>query len=108
MEDTDFSDDFCRFVQGALPSVDAAELLLAARRDPEQALDPGKHSDALRAAGLLDEARRYRPASEALGAHVATLAQAWEERPVTLIRLIYALRDGKIRSFADAFRLRKS
>jgi hypothetical protein len=107
VEDTDFSDDFCRFVQAALPSVDAAELLLAARRDPGRALDPGKHAEALRAAGLLDEALRYRPASEALGTHVEVLAQAWEERPVTLIRLIYALRDGKIRSFADAFKLRK-
>jgi hypothetical protein len=107
VEDTDFSDDFCRFVQGAVPSVDAAEVLLGARRNPGQALDPGKPADALRAAGLLDEALRYRPASEALGAHVETLAQAWEERPVTLIRLIYALRDGKIRSFADAFKLRK-
>ena len=40
-------------------------------------------------------------------AHVTTLAQAYGERPVTLIRVIYALRDGKIRSFADAFRLRR-
>ena len=108
MEDADFSDEFCRFVQGTLPSVDAAELLVAAYRAPEQALSPGKHADALRAAGLLDEALRYRPASEGLATHVEMLAQAWEERPVTLIRLIYALRDGKIRSFADAFKLRKS
>ena len=108
MEDADFSDEFCRFVQGTLPSVEAAELLLAACRDPGQALERGKHAEGLRAAGLLDEALRYRPASAALGAHVQTLAQAWEERPVTLIRLIYALRDGKIRSFADAFKLRKS
>jgi hypothetical protein len=107
MEDADFSDEFCRFVQGSLPSVDAAELLLAAFRDPGQALQPGKHADGWRAAGLLDEALRYRPASAALGAHVEMLAQAWEERPVTLIRLVYALRDGKIRSFADAFKLRK-
>jgi hypothetical protein len=107
MEDADFSDEFCRFVQASLPSVDAAETLLGARRNPGQALDPGKHADALRAAGLLDDARRYRPASAALVAHVEMLAQAWEERPVTLIRLIYALRDGKIRSFADAFKLRK-
>jgi hypothetical protein len=80
---------------------------LAARRDPGQALDPGKHAEALRSAGLLDEALRYRPASAALGIHADVLAQAWEERPVTLIRLIYALRDSKIRSFADAFKLRK-
>jgi hypothetical protein len=108
MEDADFSDEFCRFVQSSLPSVEAAELLLGARRDPGQALEPGKHAEGLRAAGLLDETLRYRPASEALGVHVEVLAQAWEERPVTLIRLIYALRDGKIRSFADAFKLRKS
>jgi len=50
---------------------------------------------------------RYRPATAQLDAHVRTLAKAYEERPVTLIRIIYALRDGKIRSFADAFKLRK-
>ena len=36
-----------------------------------------------------------------------TLAQAYQERPVTLIRMIYARRDQKIRTFGDAFRLRK-
>ena len=107
MEDADFSDEFCRFVQASLPSVEAAELLLASFRNPGHALD-GKHAESLRAAGLLDDTLRYRPASDALRAHVETLAQAWEERPVTLIRLIYALRDGKIRSFADAFKLRKT
>jgi hypothetical protein len=108
MEDADFSNEFLRFVQASLPSVEAAELLLAAYRNPGHPLDPGKQADVLRAAGLLDSALRYLPASEALGAHVETLAQAWEERPVTLIRIIYALRDGKIQSFADAFKLRKS
>ena len=37
-----------------------------------------------------------------------TLARAYKERPVTLIRMIYALRDQRIRSFADAFRLKGS
>jgi len=37
---------------------------------------------------------------------VRTLARAYQERPVTLIRVIYALRDTKIQSFADAFKLR--
>lgn len=79
MEDADFSDDFCRFVQAHVPSVEVAERLIARRPFD----DP------------------------ALGSHVETLAQAYEQRPVTLIRLIYALRDLKIRSFADAFKLRK-
>jgi hypothetical protein len=38
-------------------------------------------------------------------AQVRTLAQAYKRRPVTLIRVIYALRDTKIQSFADAFKL---
>ena len=107
MEDVDFSDAFCRFVQAHLPSVEAAELLLQAYRSAESPLPQNKHRDGLRTAGLLDETYRYRPGTAELAAHVATLAQAYEERPVTLIRIIYALRDGKIRSFADAFRVRK-
>ena len=106
MEDVDFSDAFCRFVQACLPSVETAELLLQACRSPEAAVQ-GRQREARRAPGLLDESYRYRPSSPELAAHVATLAQAYEQRPVTLIRLIYALRDTRIRSFADAFRLRK-
>jgi hypothetical protein len=125
VEDIDFSDAFCRFVQVHLPSVDAAELLLVAFHDPNVAwiareaverlpagvnmteADAGKHLLAFQAAGLMDSSMRYRPASAELGNFVQTLAKAYEERPVTLIRLIYALRDRKIRSFADAFKLRK-
>jgi hypothetical protein len=123
MEDVDFSDAFCRFVQTQIPGVDAAELLLltfhnpdvawqaeqAAERLPESsAAAVAKHLEAFRAAGLLDASYRFRPGSAELQAHVTMLAKAYEERPVTLIRLIYALRDRKIRSFADAFKLRKS
>ena len=93
MEDVDFSDEFCRFVQAHLPSVEAVERLLGARRNPD-----AKELEALRAAGLSEDQ---------LERHVATLARAYEERPVTLFRLVYALRDQKIRSFADAFKLRK-
>jgi hypothetical protein len=88
MEDVDFSDEFCRFVQAHVPSVDVAEALLAQYR----------LNNTVRAPGFSDEE---------IARHLATLAQAYEERPVTLVRLIYALRDRKIRSFADAFKLRK-
>ena len=93
MEDVEFSDEFCRFVQAHVPSVEAVERLLAALRNPN-----AKELELLRAAGLSD-AQVQR--------HLATLARAYEERPVTLFRLVYALRDQKIRSFADAFKLRK-
>ena len=84
MEDADFSDEFCRFLQANVPTVEAAEQML----------------------------QRYRQEGLAafaapVAAHLETLAAAYEQRPVTLIRIIYALRAGKIHSFADAFRLRK-
>lgn len=115
MEDADFSDEFCRFLQANLPSVQAAELLLQLAADPV-ALRPKDDAEAkilqsFHAAGLamaaVDQSYQYRPVNEALQAHVERLAKAYEERPVTLIRILYALRDGKIRSFADAFRVRK-
>jgi len=127
MEDADFSDEFCRFLHACVPSVQAAELLLLLAGEPAAAFrakeaaervpamgetEAAKILQALHANGLamagVDQAYQYRPATEALKAHVVMLAKAYEERPVTLIRIIYALRDSKIRSFADAFRVRKS
>ena len=130
MEDAAFSDDFCRFLHGAVPSVDAAELLLLLEREPArwwsahealEALLPGATlSDAdvarylalFQSGGLIavgpDKRVQYRPAHSAVEAHVTTLAQAYRERPVTLIRVIYALRDSNIQSFADAFKLKRS
>lgn len=127
-EDADFSDEFCQFLQATLPAVEAAELLLALKHAPQRwwtlaeilaALGPGvslredeaaRYLETLQARGLVasDAERRmqYR-ATEALAAHVGTLEKVYRERPVTLIRVIYGLRDSKIRSFADAFKLRR-
>ena len=128
-EEADFSDEFCRFLQSAIPAVEAAELLLAFMLDPARAwslqevlasLGPGIRLSAAEAARYVEGLQgrllatvegdriRYQPASEELAAHARTLQRVYRERPVTLIRLIYALRDSKIRSFADAFKLRKS
>jgi hypothetical protein len=133
MEDADFSDEFCRFLQEAVPAVDAAELLLLAADRPEAWASAAELAERLRPKATMteDEARRsievfvarglleagdaggnagrvrFRPATEDLAKHVRTLAQAYEERPVTLVRVIYALKDAKIRTFAEAFRLRK-
>lgn len=130
MEDSAFSDEFCRFIQSAVPSVEAAEVLLAlsavpgrhwdaaelaAALQPGSSLsdaDAGRYIEQFHAQGLVefgpDRRVQYRPASEALAGHVTMLAQAYKERPVTLFRVIYALRDGKIQSFAEAFRLRRT
>jgi hypothetical protein len=129
MEDAAFSDEFCRFVRAAVPTVEAAEALLLLQREPERrwsadeliaglapiaTLNPAAsaaylnlfQTQSLVAMGP-DRRAQYRPGSAELQQYVATLEQAYRERPVTLIRVIYALRDDKIRSFADAFKLKR-
>lgn len=127
MQDADFSDEFCQFVQRTVPTVEAAEFLLALAAEPNRWWDQkqvsaklrpalsisdaeaARYVDIFQAGGLLvaraDNRIQYRPASEELASQVTVLAQANASRPVTLIRMIYAFRDEKIRSFADAFKL---
>lgn len=131
MEDAAFSDDFCRFLQTVVPTVDAAELLLLLQREPERwwtaqeaiaallltgasvsEAEAARYFGIFQSNGLIavgpDKRVQYRPGFTALEGHVRTLAQAYSERPVTLIRVIYALRDSKIQSFADAFKLKRN
>ena len=125
--DPDFTDEFCGFLQRCVANVDAAEVLLTlaggsarswevdelrAKLAPSTIVsdaDAQRCVDALQQCGVVgrdgDERVRYRP-SPAHDAHVATLSRLYLERPVTLFRVIYALRDSKIRTFADAFKLR--
>jgi hypothetical protein len=126
--DPDFSDDFCRFLQRCVANVDAVELLLTVSKYRERAWLPRelraelasmtslseaellRMLDVLQSCGLVvrdpDQRVRYRPA-KALDSYVATLARLYVERPVTLFRVIYGLRDLKINTFADAFKLRR-
>ena len=127
--DPDFTDEFCGFLQRCVASVDAAELLLLLSKDRERAWALGElraqmavattgltEADVQRCLDVLlqcgvagrdaDRLVRYRPAP-AHDAHVAELARLYVERPVTLFRVIYALRDAKIKTFADAFNLRR-
>ena len=124
MEDLQFTESFFRFLQGNIASVDAAEVLLLLYRNNERDWSPGevlarlgpvlseaevkKILDDFRSKGLVSETYRYLPSSQELAAHVNTLATAYEERPVTLFRLIYALRQTGLQALAEAFRLRRS
>ena len=126
--DPDFTDEFCRFLQSCVANVDAAELLLLLSRDSARAWQVGELRvelaqlgalteadiqrcvDALQYAGVVsrdaDRRVRYTPTGAHVP-HVATLGKLYVERPVTLFRVIYALRDLKITTFADAFKLRR-
>ncbi len=128
-EDADFTDAFCEFLQHSVTAIEAAELLLVLHEDPARAwmpeelverlrpnttvseADVGRHLEMFQARGLVERAPdgrvSYKPASDEIDGYVATLARLYNERPVTLIRVIYALRDTRIKSFADAFKFRK-
>ena len=130
MEDADFTDDFCRFLQQNIPSVDAAELLLFMRAHADQSwaateaaarlrptvqitdADAARYLENVQARGLVsagpERRAQFLPASEELKMYAEMLSLAYRQRPVTLIRMIYALRDTRIQTFADAFKLRRS
>jgi hypothetical protein len=113
VEDAALSDEFRSFLRAAIPTVDAAALLLFLSRERERcwaaqeaaaALLPGaalseadvaRYLVAFQAVGLVavgpDERVQFRPAHAALDSHVRRLEQAYRERPVTLIRAIYGL-----------------
>lgn len=125
--DPDFSDELCGFLQRCVANVDAVELLLLLAKNPDRSwavnelqahLEPSTISDAdvqrcldaLQQCDVVtrdaDKRVRYRPSS-AHDAQVALLSRLYLERPVTLFRVIYALRDSKLHTFADAFKLRE-
>ena len=107
-QDFDFTDDFCSFLRAAVPSMDAAELLLFLARESTRDLSAAgvisalgacyadaAHGEALRnlesfrARGLIvahaDGRVRYQPASAALSEHVSRLERLHRERPVRVI-----------------------
>jgi hypothetical protein len=125
-DDADFSGAFCAFLQSCVDSVNAAELLLFLWRKPAVAWSVHELAAAIDPVGSLSEAEasRYLDTFAARGlitrkadgrvsykfsadseVHVETLARLYLERPVTLFRVIYALRDTKIKTLADAFRI---
>jgi hypothetical protein len=128
VEDADFSDSFCRFLQDTVPAIDAAELLIWLAQNRGRTLESGRILEAVGAASNLSEAAagryldlfrsrglvespdgkvyRFAPAPDR-EEHVRMLTQAYHGRPVTLIRVIYALRDARIQTFAEAFRLKR-
>ena len=110
--DPTFPDEFRRFLQRWVPSVDAAELLLVLAAEPQRSWRAAeltaylsmmaKVSDAdvehylaqFQAGGLVaaaaDGCVRYSARDERSVAHVRMLTRAYKERPVTLFRAIYA------------------
>jgi hypothetical protein len=118
-------EELLQFVRAAIKSVWALELLLLLRRDTSTAswtverLTQETRSSrfivadvmmTFKAAGLVAEvaegAYRYGP-PYALDRLVGMLANEYAARPSVVIKAILSAPNDKIRTFADAFRLRK-
>jgi hypothetical protein len=112
------------FVHRHLPSMDHVAILLLLRLSPGEDHDEAtlarvarlEQKVALAVLGDLVAARlvarrgdfyRYAPASEE-AVVVDRLADMYNTKPVTLVRTIYERPPSAAKSFADAFRIRKS
>ncbi|HYE52704.1 MAG TPA: hypothetical protein VEB20_24120 [Azospirillaceae bacterium] len=119
------SEELQQFVRLSIRSVWALEILLLLRRRQERAWSVDEivlelrssaaavngALEALEHAGLTvsgdDGTHRYRPAIPALDALVAEIEAAYAKQPMTVIKTILSAPDAKIKSFADAFKLKK-
>lgn len=127
MEDSALSDDLRGFIANQIDSVVQLEMLLMLHKEPERSYAPADVAKELRIEpawagsqllilaqrGLISvldaagSAFRYGPNTPALAKLVDDLARAYADRRVTVISLIYSKPADTLRSFADAFRLRK-
>ena len=123
----EFPDDLKQFLAGHISSVAQLEalLLLRSRRDREWTAEDVSRSlyttaemateqlSELHGRGLVarkeDSGARFQywPATPELEAQVARLETMYRERRVAVITAIYSQPVDKVRTFADAFRLRK-
>jgi hypothetical protein len=120
-----FSAETKEFIANCIRSVWALELLLFLRRNPAQAWSVEALTAELRSstfvvseilvtfrqAGIVAEepngSVRYAPAASHLYRPIDELAAAYAVKPLAVSKEILAAGNDKIRSFADAFRLKK-
>jgi hypothetical protein len=116
-----------RLIADHIDSVEQLEILLLLYQHPERTWDAEAVARELRVAAVSAAERledmthsgilarkdgkpveyRYAPKSAGLGDAVRGLALAYSERRVTVINLIFSKPVDKIRTFADAFRIRR-
>lgn len=122
-----FPEEIARFLHANIESVEQLEILrvLASDREKDWKADElapvvqaepqttARDLAALERRGLvtaLDGPRlayRYGPQGRDLEVHLSCLLKHYNERPVSMIRMIYAMANNTLRTFADAFRIRK-
>jgi hypothetical protein len=122
----DFPADIKQFIADNIDTVAQLELLLLLRNAPARAWSAEEagaalyaaanvialqladlRSKKLLAAGPQEQTFTYQPETAELSQLVDRLAEMYRERRVAVITAVYTKPVDKIRSFADAFRLRK-
>ena len=127
MTTEDIPKEVKRFIADHIDSVEALEVLLLLRDHPgrgwsaeevsrelyTQTESAAKRLAELQSINLLtatDEPNllyRYSPGTDALDQIVSGLSKAYKERRVTVIGLIFSSPSDKIRTFADAFKIKR-
>jgi hypothetical protein len=110
-----------------IPNIDAAELLLHLARHPDRAFRAGELAAELKPAEVTPAAARnyaaalvrcglavqnkgsyrFAPRNPRLSELVQALGELYTERPVTLVRMIYTLKEDGLHAFAGTFTLKK-
>jgi DNA-binding IscR family transcriptional regulator len=123
---TDPSPEVQAFIGAYIRSIDVLRVLLALAREPGRESTAGdiahavklapevtaRHLETLCAHGLAAVTSgtppqyRYAPRADELNRMVQELVRLDNERPVTLIRLVYSTAQSSAEAFAEAFRLR--
>lgn len=123
-----FPDDVRQFLEGNIDCLEQLETLRILESDPtrqwkataiarEVQASPeamAAHLAALHARGLIllqgreaNASCQYGPRTPELERAVARLLELYQQRPVTMIRMVYDRAGAALKTFADAFRLRK-
>lgn len=121
-------EDVRRFLDEHIESLEQLEILRVLAEDPGREWSAGElaaeiqaeaataatHVTSLAARGLVTTSARGGETVARHGARPAELVNrlakvlaAYRERPVTMIKLVYAKANERLRAFSDAFRLRK-
>lgn len=123
--DPDISGDARDMIQRHMATMDHVELLMLLRNGREDSFPVSRLAELMRkpeglvtmaleslaAAGLVaqltDGTYRYSAREDKLDRTAESVIQLYNERPVTLVRLLYERPPTAVNTFADAFKLRK-
>jgi hypothetical protein len=123
---TDLAPELRDLISGCFDSAESIEIVLLLRRSPDTFWSPVATAQQL---GIREEvartkmmqlasarlivpaehshAFRYAPADEEMRKRIDELADAYSERRIAVINTIYSANLEKLRTFSDAFRLKK-